>query len=150
MLNTFDDTVRAINKWMPAQHYSDEQHYRDDLLQFLKREINAITPYTYMPKEKISVIIQEGTGFCDIKVGQRTVGIKMKKDLTGKPDVDTLIEQLVGYKSQYEDLLVVLVGKTDEDAFEYLKSQLLTIKDNRYTAQLRIKLLRKDINPRGI
>ena len=145
MLNTFDDTVRAINKWQPAQHYSDELKYRDDLLKYLEREMNLIAHYTYMPKEKISVRKQESTGLCDINVGQRAVGIKMKKDLTGKSDVDLLIGQLVGYKSEYDDLIVVLVGKTDEEAFEYLKSQLLTIKDNRYTAQLRIKLIRRDI-----
>ena len=70
----------------------------------------------------------------------------MKKDLKGKSDVDRLTGQLVGYKSQYSDLIVVLVGKTDEEAFEYLKLQISAIKDNSYTAQQRIKIIRKDKN----
>ena len=146
LLNTYDDTVRAINKWQPAQRYSDELKYRDDLLKYLKKEMNSIAPYTYMPLEKLSVRKQDGAGLCDITVGPRAVGIKMKMDLLGKSDVDGLIGQLVSYKSEYDDLIVVLVGKTDEKAFEYLLLQISTIKDNRYTAQQRIKLIRRDIN----
>jgi hypothetical protein len=70
----------------------------------------------------------------------------MKKDLKGKSDVDRLTGQLIGYKSEYSDLIVVLVGKTDEEAFEYLKLQISAIKDNSYTAQQRIKIIRKDKN----
>lgn len=55
MLNTFDDTVSAINKWQPPEHYSDELQYRDDLLKYLKKEMNSTAPYTYMPREKLSV-----------------------------------------------------------------------------------------------
>jgi hypothetical protein len=40
----------------------------------------------------------------------------------------------------------VLVGKTDEETFEYLKLQISAIKDNSYTAQHRIKIMRKDNN----
>jgi hypothetical protein len=144
LLNTFNDTYSAINRWKPAQQYSDELKYRDDLLKYLKKEMNSTAPYTYMPREKISVRKQDYAGLCDITVGQRTVGIKIKKDLIGKSDVDRLIGQLVGYKSEYDDLIVVLVGKTDEKAFEYLKLQISTIKDNSYTAQQRIKLIRSD------
>lgn len=146
MLNTFNDTLMAINKWKPVQHYSDELKYRDDLLKYLKKELNSTAPYTYMPREKISVRLQEITGLCDITVAQRAVGIKMRMDLTEKLDVDRLIGQLVGYKSEYDDIIVVLVGKTDEKAYEYLKSQISTIIDNSYSAKQRMKLIRKDIN----
>ncbi len=146
MLNTFNDTLKSINRWKPVQHYSDELKYRDELLKYLKKELNSTAPYTYMPREKISVLPQDVPGLCDITVGQRAVGIKMKKDLTGKSDVDRLIGQLIGYKSEYEDLIVVLVGNTDEKAFEYLKLQLSTIIDSSYTAQQRIKLIRRDIS----
>jgi len=144
MLNTFTDTLMAVNRWKPVQHYSDELHYRDDLLKYLKKELNSTAPYTYMPREKISVRLQEITGLCDITVAQRAVGIKMKMDLTEKSDVDRLIGQLVGYKSEYDDLIVVLVGKTDEKAYEYLKSQISTIIDTSYSAKQRIKVIRKD------
>ena len=146
MLNTFNDTLMAINKWKPVQHYSDEHKYRDDLLKYIKKELNSTAPYTYMPREKIGVRLQEITGLCDITIAQRAVGIKMRMDLTEKSDVDRLIGQLVGYKSEYDDIIVVLVGKTDEKAYEYLKSQITTIIDNSYSAKQRIKLIRKDIN----
>ena len=146
MLNTFDDTVSAIHKWQTAQHYSDELKYRDDLLKYLRKVMNLTASYTYMPKENISVRKEDDRGLCDIAVGLSAVGIKMKKDLKGKLDVDRLTGQLVGYKSQYSDLIVVLVGKTDEEAFEYLKLQISTIKDNSYTAKQRIKIIRKDKN----
>lgn len=144
MLNTFDDTVSAIHKWQPAKDYSDEPKYRDDLLKYLRKEMNSTASYTYMPKENISVRKEEGRGLCDIAVGLNAVGIKMKKELKGKSEIDRLTGQLVGYKSQYSDLIVVLVGKTDEEAFEYLKLQISTIKDNSYTAHQRIKIIRKD------
>ena len=146
MLNTFDDTVSAIQKWQPAQHYSDEPEYRDDLLKYLRKVMNSTASYTYMPKEKISVRKEDSWGLCDIAVGRNAVGIEMKKDLKGKREVYTLTGQLVGYKSQYSDLIVVLVGKTDEETFEYLKLQISAIKDNSYTAQHRIKIMRKDNN----
>ena len=130
--------------WKPAQRYSDERSYRDDLLKYLQKEMNATAPYTYMPREKLSVRKQEAVGLCDITVGPRAVGIKMKMDLAGTSDVDGLIGQLVGYKSEYDDLIVVVVGTTDEKAFEYLLSQVSTIKDNRYAAQQRIKVIRRD------
>ena len=146
MLNTFDDTVSAIHKWQPAQDYPDESKYRDDLLKYLRKEMNSTASYTYMPEENISVRKEDGWGLCDIAVGRNAVGIEMKKDLKGKSDVDRLTGQLVGYKSEYSDLIVVLVGKTDEEALEYLKLQISTIKDNSYTAQQRIKIIRKDKN----
>jgi len=146
MLNTFDDTVSAINRWQLAQQHLDEPKYRDDLLKYLRKEMNSTASYTYMPKEKISVRKEDGRRLCDIAVGLNAVGIEMKKDLKGKREVDTLTGQLVGYKSQYSDLIVVLVGKTDEEAFEYLKLQISAIKDNSYTAQQRIKIIRKDKN----
>jgi hypothetical protein len=143
LLNTYDDTVRAVNRWQPAQHDSDKLTYTDDLLRYLKKEMNSTASYTYMPREKISVLKQEDAKLCDISVALRAVGIKIQKDLTDKSDVERLIAQLVGYKSGYDDLIVVLVGSTDEQAFEYLKIQLSTIKDNSYSAQQRIKLIRK-------
>jgi hypothetical protein len=143
LLNTYDDTVRAVNTWQPARHDSDKLTYTDDLLKYLKKAMNSTASYTYMPREKISVLKQEDAKFCDIAVAQRAVGIKIQKDLTDKSDVERLIAQLVGYKSQYDDLIVVLVGSTDEKAFEYLIIQLSTIKDNSYSAQQRIKLIRK-------
>jgi hypothetical protein len=146
MLNTFNDTVSAINRWQPAQHYSDEPKYRDDLLEYLRKEMNSTSSYTYMPEENISVRKEDGWGLCHIAVGRNAVGIEMKKDLKGKSDVDRLTGQLVDYKLQYSDLIVVLVGKTDEEAFEYLKLQISAIKDNSYTAQQRIKVIRKDKN----
>ena len=146
MLNTFDDTVSAIHKWQPAQHYSDELKYRDDLLKYLRKIMNSTASYTYMPKEKISVRKEDNRGLCDIAVGLNAVGIEMKKDLKGKREVDTLTGQLVGYKSQYSDLIVVLVGRTDEESFAYLELQISAIKDNSYTAHQRIKIIRKDKN----
>jgi hypothetical protein len=143
LLNTYDDTVRAVNRWQPAQHDSDKLTYTDDLLRYLKKEMNSTASYTYMPREKISVLKQEDAKLCDISVALRAVGIKIQKDLTDKSDVERLIAQLVVYKSGYDDLIVVLVGSTDEQAFEYLKIQLSTIKDNSYSAQQRIKLIRK-------
>jgi len=146
MLNTFDDTVSAIHKWQPAQDYPDESKYRDDLLKYLRKEMNSTASYTYMPEENISVRKEDGRGLCDIVLGLNAVSIEMKKDLKGKREVDTFTEQLVGYKSQYSDLIVVLVGKTDEETFKYLKLQISTIKDNSYTAHQRIKIIRKDKN----
>jgi hypothetical protein len=84
LLNTYDDTVSAINKWQPAQRYSDELKYRDDLLKYLKKEMNSTAPYTHMPREKLSVRKQEGAGLCDITVGSRAVGIKMKDRGVGR------------------------------------------------------------------
>lgn len=71
----------------------------------------------------MSVLPEHGRGLCDIAVDRR-IGIELKKDLSSKKQVDRLAGQLMVYKREYEDIIVVLVGKTNKNALELLRDRI--------------------------
>ena len=123
----FDNTIDAINRWQPTQHYPDENAYRNDLLDYLRKVLNETSPF--MPQSNISIRKEDGRGLCDIAVGEKAVGIEMKKNLSKKSHVDRLAGQLMDYKNGYDNLIIVLVGKTDKEAFELLKLKVSQLSD---------------------
>jgi hypothetical protein len=140
----FDNTVEAINRWQPTQHYPDENKYRNDLLDYLRKILNETSQF--MPQSNISIRKEDGRGLCDIAVGEKAVGIEMKKDLSKKSHVDRLAGQLMDYKKEYDDLIIVLVGKTDKEALEILKLKVSQLRDSGGFSlnQQRIKIIIKD------
>ena len=87
-----------------------------------------------------------GRGLCDIAV-DKSIGIELKKDLDGKSKVNRLVGQVVGYMKEYDDIIIVLVGKTNKDAVELLKQQLRDVVESRsYTIlgkSFRVKIIDK-------
>ena len=68
----------------------------------------------------------------------------MKMDLVLKEDVDKLIGQLLNYKKQYNDLIVILVGIIDDQAFEYLEQQIYGLQNENIMNQQRIRIINKE------
>jgi len=127
MVGLYDDVISIIDDW-DSKDYPNETAYRDDLLKFLRNELNKPNALGTQP-ERINLAKEDGRGLCDIAIDGR-IGIELKKDLLGKSEIDRLIGQVLHYKKQYEDIIIVLVGALTDDALDQLEASLDDVKDN--------------------
>lgn len=118
----FENVVSAIERWEPSQNYSKEEQYRDDLLEFLREELNKSSPFS-LGNDRVSVTAEHGRGLCDIGVN-RKVGIELKNNLKSKSVVDRLVGQINTYKKEYNDVVIVPVGDTNSNSLELLKDHI--------------------------
>lgn len=121
--STFNDVVTCINRWKPKEKYSTENQYRNDLIEVLRLELNEKQSPLGLQQQRISITKDDGRGLCDIGVAKK-VGIELKKDLNSKSQIDRLAGQVMDYKEDYEDIIIVLVGDTNKDAYELLKDKI--------------------------
>ena len=117
----FYDTTRFIKKWKPEK-FSNENQYRNDLVKFLRKQ-------EFDWYGEVIITKEDGRGLCDIAINQE-VGIELKKDLKKKSEVDRLSGQIIDYKRQYDNLIILLVGKTNEDTLDLLKGKIKHFKNN--------------------
>jgi len=125
--NMFDDVINIIEDWKPNEDYPNENNYRDDLMKFLRNELNKPNSLALGQPERITIKKDAGRGYCDIVVDNR-IGIELKKDLRRKKDVDRLSGQLLDYKKEYEDIIIVLVGETNDEWLDKLYDKIDDIK----------------------
>jgi len=124
MFGHFVSTVLTlITKWSPKE-YSKELEYRDDLLQYLKENVNQTN--IFGKKEAHIVRKETGPGSIDIVI-DRKIGIELKYNLKRKAEVDRLFGQISGFKQTYSNVIVVLCGNTDGDKLEYFRGLVLNI-----------------------
>lgn len=112
----FNDVIDQIYDWSPKK-FNNENQYRDNLLAFLRERLNQASFFSY---GKILITPEHGRGLCDVCVGGK-IGIELKKDLNNKAKVDRLLGQIQRYRKEYEDLVIVLVGRTNLNSLDDLK-----------------------------
>ena len=120
--NIFDKVYSLIQSWQPKKEYPTEEGYRDDLLQFLRENLNRSDWLGISHRYSI----QKESGRCLADIGiDRRVGIELKRNLKSKAEADRLIGQVKGYLKEYEEgVIIVLCGRTDNDKLEYLRDLL--------------------------
>lgn len=141
----FDDTISIIKNWTPEKEYSNEISYRDDLLEILRDELNQIDNPMFGRQNRVSVKKEDGRSLCDIGIN-RQIGIELKKDVKSKSQVDRLVGQIHGFKKDYHDLIIVLVGKIDKEGLEDLKDRISDLTRNTsygLNQEPRIKIINK-------
>lgn len=116
--NIFNRIIRIVEDWEPQEEYSNEDGYRNDLLKYLREELNLPSPFGSNEHHKIRK--ESGRALADIAVDEE-VGIELKKDLARQAHVDRLVGQLRRYKKDYDNIIVVLVGETGEEAMDELR-----------------------------
>jgi len=146
----YSDVVRAIKSWQPKKKYNVEPQYRDDLIDFLRHSLNeSRASGIFSPQKRVSIRKEDGRGLCDIAVDRR-IGIELKKDLSKKTQVNRLVGQIVDYKREYENIVIVLVGKTDKNALDSLMDAIHDLESNQMdiglTRQTKIKIIDKGSN----
>lgn len=140
----FEDAIALIKKWTPKQSYKKEPEYRDDLLDFLRKQFNENPNPFALQTTKLNLTKEDSRGLCDIGIN-RKVGIELKKDLKGKSQIDRLVGQVTNYKKDYQDIIIVLVGNTDKESLEQLKGRIPSLVTQNFglNADQRIKIIDK-------
>jgi len=122
--NLIDVVYSLIERyWEPRKEYSREEEYRDDLLEFLRINLNrsnwlGASQYHSIQKES-------GRHLADIGI-DRKVGIELKRNLKTKAEADRLVGQVKGYlREYYEGVIIVLCGSVDGDKLNYLTDLLM-------------------------
>jgi hypothetical protein len=142
--NLFNKVYDIIEDWEPEKDYPNENGFRDDLLSFLREELNKSKDDLFGGGKRVSVKKEDGRGLCDIAVNGR-VGIELKKDLRKKAQIDRLGGQIIRYKKAYDNIIVVLVGDGYPDAEEDLKDMTAELSDDNIglTKIVKVKVIDK-------
>lgn len=115
----FDDTIQIIMRWTPKQKYSNENQYRAELIDVLRKRLTEnVNPFG--PPRRVNITKEDGRGLCDIAI-DRKIGIELKKDLKSKSQIDRLIGQITEYETYYRSLIILLVGNTDKNSLDEFK-----------------------------
>ncbi len=105
------------NEWEPNWNLNIETAYRDDLIGFLNKKLN----------ENHLIKKEEGRGLADIGIDKK-IGVELKLNLSSKKEVDRLIGQVERYLDDYDDVLVVLLGKTSSEIVRDVNFQIEKMK----------------------
>ena len=124
---TFEDVSKVVSSWKPKKKHTRETHYRDDLVAYLRTELNKPSPWDFGPGRKYKIQKESGRGLADIAVDDN-VGIELKYNMNTKAKVDRLFGQIEDYIKSYSDMIIVLCGQTDEDRIDYLESKIGSLK----------------------
>lgn len=116
-----ENVISLIKCWKPKK-FQKELKYKDDLSNYLSDELNKSSSSILKPDISVKRIV--GKGLCDIVVNKK-IGIELRKDLATKKDVDLLCQQLNSYEREYEEVIIVLLGKSNPIALEQLKDDVL-------------------------
>lgn len=142
----FDECVNLIRGWTPKQKYPKETDYRDDLMDFLYDGINNSNSLM-TGNRNIRIKPEAGRGLCDIAVGDRKVGIELKRELKSKSQMNRLQGQIDDYLDDYDEgVIIVLVGNVNKYVENELRHKLTKKWDkinNLGINQFRMKLINK-------
>ncbi|MDD3492188.1 MAG: hypothetical protein PHZ19_01665 [Candidatus Thermoplasmatota archaeon] len=126
----YSEVLSVIRAWEPKQNYNSELKFRDDLISFLREELNKTgSPFALGPKKRINLKKEDGRGLCDIAV-DGSIGVELKRNLKGKSQIDRLLGQVQRYKRFYGHIIIVLVGNISRDALDDLHDALEDLKGN--------------------
>ena len=127
--STFNRVLRIVKEWQPKKNYASEAGYRDDLLAFIKKELKRESGWGF-PPEKHRIRKESGRYFADIGI-DKEIGIELKRNLNTRQRFYTLTGQIRGLLREYECVIAVLCGNTNEEIFDDLQveaKELSTIK----------------------
>ncbi len=128
----FDKVFRLSENWVPKQKHPDEDKYRDDLMGFLREELNK--PSGFGMQEPVKIRKESGRALADIAINEK-IGIELKKDLKTQSQIDRLVGQIRRYKKGYEDIIIVLVGKTNDEALDELNDAVREARSDAFSLQ---------------
>ena len=114
------------------RHHSTESKYRDDLLIFLRKNLNsesetfssAIWGLDYSGNHFIKK--EAGRSLADIGIDDE-IGIELKLNLKRKSQINRLVGQVVDYLNRYSYVIIVLCGHAAQEDVDVLKHNLKKI-----------------------
>jgi hypothetical protein len=138
------DVISIVKHWTPEKKYSRETGYRDDLMEFLRRELKRPQlPFLEAPTHRIKK--EAGRSRADIEI-DRKIGLELKRNLKGKTEMDRVYGQLDEYAKEYESVIVVLCGEVKDETVEELEHRVKQL-DSGWATVLdgpKVTVVRKD------
>ena len=116
-----DDVLSIIKRWVPTKKYSREAGYRDDLMEFIRRELKRSQQNILFGPPRTHLVKKEsGRHLADIGIDE-DIGVELKLNLRKKAEMDRLEGQVSGFTREYSCIIVVLCGEVSEEIVEELK-----------------------------
>lgn len=145
--NKCDTVKKIIKKWIPGKKYPEEKGYRDELSEFIRKELKRHEQdIIFGTPEKHIIKKEAGRARADIEI-DRKIGIELKRNLSGKSDMNRFFGQISDYESEYDCIIVVLCGEVKEETVEELDYKLDQINKRSmvlFIDEPKIALIRKD------
>lgn len=120
-----DNVFNSIKTWVPEKKYSNENGYRDELIFYLRKELNRANTFGFNSTEA-RIVPEAGRNLCDIGINNK-IGIELKKDFKKISESDRLIGQITRYLEQYDEIFIVTVGETNQNTLDHLKYQIKNV-----------------------
>ncbi len=118
--STFDVVCSLIEEWTPKKRYKKEEGYRDDLYEFLRRELKSREQNIFgFGAEKYTIQKEAGRHLADIAVNEK-IGIELKVNFKKQSQKDRLVGQIKRFLRSYSSVIVVLCGEVDEGKVDEL------------------------------
>lgn len=120
----FDDVVRALDRWIPEREYQLETRFRDDLQDFLDRELNETDDFGIdigLGRGHVPVSTEHGTENVDVCVDD-SVAIELKRNLTNS-QTKKFRGQLDAYRDEYPFVIGCACGIEDMDGWRKLQGR---------------------------
>ena len=132
MGSLFDDVLQTISDWNPKAEYSTESKYRNDLLAFLRENLNSgsdafsSTIWGLNHSGHHFIKKEARRSLTDIGIDDE-IGIELKRNLKRKSQINRLVGQVVDYLSEYSCVIIVLCGHAEQEVVDVLKHNLKRI-----------------------
>jgi len=144
--STFSLVLNLVQEWNPGRRYSGESGFRDDLLKFLRNNLNRPDDLFGLSEEH-SIRKESGRHLADIAVNGQ-IGIELKYNLNTKAKTDRLFGQIDDYLKGYDRLIIVLCGKTNEEHLDYLKEKVRKMRTDTFFSSSQVEIVVKDSRKR--
>jgi len=136
----FQTVLGLVNKWNPKKKYLKESDYRDDLLNYLRDNINRPDPLGLYGTHSIRK--ESGRHLADIGIDGQ-IGIELKINLDTKSKADRLYGQIDDYLKGYSKVIVVLCGDSSEEQLDYIKEKVRKMPKDLFASK-QIEIILKD------
>lgn len=125
-MDLYQNTSKLIDNWEPSRKYQSEPKYSDDCYQFLKEKMKSVhvTRDDKNSKKGLDIGLRYETMY-----GAESVGIEFKFNLTKTSEFNRLIGQIETKGRQYQSIIIVLVGVSNNNMVVELK-KWISSKDN--------------------
>jgi hypothetical protein len=143
-MSLFDNTKILIDSWKPKKQDRKELEFSDDCYHFLKDNLPKaqVTRDDKNNKKGLDIGLRYETMY-----GVESVGIEFKRNLDSTNERNRLIGQIETKGKQYQDIIIVLVGESNNNMVVDLKNWISGKKDKftgfsakRYVIKIKGKL----------
>lgn len=125
-ISLFENTKKLIDSWKPKKQNQKELEYSDDCYHLLKEKLpkSQVTRDDKNNKKGLDIGLREETMY-----GVESVGIEFKLNLKSTSECTRLIGQIETKGKQYKDIIIVLVGESNNNMVVELENWINGKKD---------------------